>query len=99
MPEMRGFKSTEPVMIAWKAYEASDEFANTKKHAIHPDRVDGSLWAAFLAGFLAATERASMLHESVNPASDAERLNGAPGAGAMGAVVQYRDMIRSASNL
>lgn len=40
-------------------------------------------------------ERASREHESVNPASDDERYHGAPGAGAMGAVIEYRDRIRS----
>lgn len=41
-----------------------------------------------------ALEEAAQFHESVNPASDAERLAGAPGAGAMGAVIEYRDGIR-----
>lgn len=40
-------------------------------------------------------ERCAMLHESVNPASDDERLHHDPGAGAMGAVLEYRDLIRS----
>lgn len=40
-------------------------------------------------------ERCAMLHESVNPASDDERLHPWPGAGAMGAVIEYRDLIRS----
>jgi hypothetical protein len=35
------------------------------------------------------------LHESVSPASDEERLHGSPGAGAMGAVIEYRDAIRA----
>lgn len=39
-------------------------------------------------------ERAAALHESINPASDAERESGTPGAGAMGAVIEYRDAIR-----
>lgn len=43
----------------------------------------------------AAYERAAMLHESVNPASDGERSNNDPGAGAMGAVIEYRDLIRN----
>ncbi len=54
----------------------------------------GSLWGAFVQGFNAATERAASLHESVNPASDDERLHHVPGAGGMGAVIQYRDLIR-----
>lgn len=41
----------------------------------------------------AERERCARLHESINPASDAERLNGDPGAGAMGAVIEYRDKI------
>lgn len=40
-------------------------------------------------------ERCAMLHESINVASDGERLAGHPGAGAMGAVIEYRDLIRS----
>lgn len=40
-------------------------------------------------------ERCARLHEQINPASDEERLNGVPGAGAMGAVIEYRDLIRS----
>lgn len=58
-------------------------------------RAMGALWAAFMAGFNAATERAAYLHESVNPASDEERQHNVPGAGAMGAVIQYRDLIRA----
>lgn len=42
-----------------------------------------------------ALEEAAALHESINPASDDERYRGSPGAGAMGAVIEYRDRIRS----
>ena len=42
----------------------------------------------------AERERCAQLHESVSPASDDERLRGDPGAGAMGAVIEYRDLIR-----
>jgi hypothetical protein len=42
----------------------------------------------------AEREACAMIHESVNPASDNERLNKVPGAGAMGAVIEYRDLIR-----
>ncbi len=35
------------------------------------------------------------LFEMVNPASDDERNNGVPGAGAMGAVLEFRDLIRA----
>jgi hypothetical protein len=43
----------------------------------------------------AKRERCARLHERVNPASDEERLCNAPGAGAMGAVIEYRDLIRA----
>ena len=45
---------------------------------------------AIRVGLLMAAE----LFEQVNPASDVERINGDPGAGAMGAVIEYRDLIR-----
>lgn len=43
-----------PVRIAWEAYKASDDYANTKKWAVVLAHTDGSLWAAFYAGFVAA---------------------------------------------
>ena len=42
----------------------------------------------------AALEEAAMLHQDINPASDEERHHGDPGAGALGAVIEYRDKIR-----
>ncbi len=39
-------------------------------------------------------ERCAMLHELMDPASDSERLSGSPGAGAIGAIIRYRDAIR-----
>lgn len=42
-----------------------------------------------------ALEDAASLFESVNPASDEERAGKVPGAGAMGAVLEFRDLIRS----
>lgn len=46
-----------------------------------------------------ALEHAASLHESVSPARDDERLHKAPGAGAMGAVIEYRDQIRAAKKV
>jgi len=40
-------------------------------------------------------ERCAQLHEQINPASDDERHHKVPGAGAMGAVIEYRDAIRN----
>lgn len=42
-----------------------------------------------------ALEAAAGVHESVSPASDEEREHGDPGAGAMGAVIEYRDKVRA----
>ena len=81
-----------PLKIAWDAYKKTEDYRNTVRWA--GEGGVGGLWAAFMAGFDTATERAAMLHESVNPASDDERLNKIPGAGAMGAVIEYRDLIR-----
>lgn len=49
----------------------------------------------WLATVEAVVQYCAYLHESVNPASDAERLDKSPGAGAMGAVIEYRELIRA----
>ena len=48
----------DPRMIAWTAYKATDDYANTLKWALWPHNderkqqyVEGSLWAAFIEGF------------------------------------------------
>ena len=43
-----------PLMIAWKAYQETDDFKNTRRWAVIPEHVQGSLWAAFMAGFNSA---------------------------------------------
>lgn len=43
-----------PVMVAWTAYKETPDYANTKRWAVLPENVDGSLWAAFSTGFAAA---------------------------------------------
>lgn len=97
MPVERACAPNEPVMVAWDEYKKTEDYANSKRWAAHREHTEGSLWAAFAEGFRLATERAAALHESVDPASDEERLNTVPGAGGMGAVIQYRDMIRRVS--
>lgn len=91
---MTALPKDHPLIRAWEAYKATDEYANTRKWAAHDEHVDGSLWASFMAGFYVAADLAASLSESVDNASDAERVNGSPGAGAMGAVIEYRDKIR-----
>lgn len=94
MPTMTPCPKDDPLMVAWANYNTTEEYANAKRWAAKPEHVDGSLWAVFQAGFSAATARAANLHEQIDSASDAERLNSIPGAGAMGAVIEYRDRIQ-----
>lgn len=94
MNAMVALPKDSPIMRAWDAYKATPDYANSLKWAAHDEHRVGSMWAAFLQGWTLATERAASLHESVNPASDEERGNSVPGAGAMGAVIEYRDAIR-----
>jgi hypothetical protein len=42
------------LMREWEKYQATDDFANTKRWATHEEHTQGSLWAAFMAGFHAA---------------------------------------------
>jgi hypothetical protein len=82
------------MLKAWEAHKQTAEYANSKRWATDPNHVEGSLWALFVAGYASATQRAADLHEQIDSASDAERLEKLPGAGAMGAVIEYRDKIR-----
>lgn len=45
-------------MVAWTAYQATEDYANTKRWAGH-GATDGSLWASFERGWLAAGGRAA----------------------------------------
>lgn len=54
----------------------------------------------YQAGYRAGMLYAASLYESVRPSSDEEREHGVAGAGAMGAVIEFRDLIRrEAANL
>lgn len=67
------------------------------------ERIEGRIsaadfeWMIDLVARLRGTEAeaCAALFESVNPASDTERHNGDPGAGAMGAILEFRDLIRA----
>lgn len=50
---MQAVQKDAPVMVAWNNYKSCDEFKNARKWALHEEHVDGSLWAAFYAGFFA----------------------------------------------
>jgi hypothetical protein len=54
MPAMAPVPEDHPLMIAWNAYKATDDFANTRKWAAQDQHLDGSLWAAFEQGYRAA---------------------------------------------
>lgn len=43
----------EPLMIAWNAYKATEEYANSRQWAGYKEHLDGSLWAVFCAGYAA----------------------------------------------
>lgn len=47
------------VMKAWTAYKQTLDYENTKRWAIDPKHVEGSLWAAFARGFGAAIAKPS----------------------------------------
>lgn len=55
---MRQIRDDEPLMIAWKAYLATEDYQDAFKWAAFEEHRDGSLWAAFMAGFKAAAPKA-----------------------------------------
>lgn len=85
---------THPLRAAWEEYKKTEHYASTRKWAGKPEHLEGSLWAVWVEAWTAATERAASLHESVRVNCDHEP---GAGAGAMGAVIQYRDLIRATS--
>lgn len=67
-----------PVMIAWGAFKATDDYANTLRWSAAPDHSEGSLWNAFYRGFYAAAlNRAEALP---HPIEGSEPLKMAVGA-------------------
>lgn len=94
-----GAKSPEPeVHLPACLYRTLRETADLLVGLIKGPRIsDGcqtALREAEQRGQEQMRERAASLHENINPASDEERGRGDPGAGAMGAVIEYRDKIR-----
>jgi len=66
---------TDPLMIAWKSYSATEAYTNTRGWAANKMHVDGSLWAAFCAGWYAAQAKfCNML--PATPAVDGCQLSG-----------------------
>lgn len=82
MTAMTPCPEDHPLMIAWKAHQATEEFANSKKWAAYPEHLQGSLWALFMAGFNAAERRATAAESALAAAREelhnfvrAERFN------------------------
>ena len=50
---MQQISEDAPVMKAWKAHKATDEYANSLRWATDPAHAEGSLWALFYAGYFA----------------------------------------------
>jgi hypothetical protein len=58
MGEMSAVPKGHPLIVAWDAWKQTDGFAATRKWAHVEEHLEGSLWAAFMEGWLAA-ERAA----------------------------------------
>lgn len=58
------------------------------------EEIVATLHADLLRLLAGERERCARLHEQIDPASDAERIAGSPGSGAVGAIIRYRDAIR-----
>lgn len=58
MNENTPINANAPVMLAWEAYKATDEYDNTRRWASKPDHTDGSLWAAFFKGYFSGCANA-----------------------------------------
>ena len=57
MPIERQVRDDEPLMIAWHAYQQTEEYANTLHwYGKEGQSPDGTIWAAFMAGFQARGE-------------------------------------------
>lgn len=66
-----------PMRDAWETYSATDKYANTRRWALTEAHVDGSLWAAFIAGYGAALPAVPEVKEAAfgdQPMSLRERI-------------------------
>ena len=48
------FPKDSPIMVAWYTYKGTDDYANSLKWASRLEFREGSLWAAFVAGYQSA---------------------------------------------
>lgn len=54
MPTEATLPEDGPIMTAWEQYKSSDEYADLFRWALFQEHRDGSMFAAFLAGWMAA---------------------------------------------
>lgn len=69
MPDETPIAFDHPMKLAWDKYKGTDEYANTRRWALHEAHVDGSLWAAFNKGWMA--------HAAAAPGKDSGALRSA----------------------
>lgn len=63
MTAMAPVPADHPLMIAWNAFKDSEEYPNVRKWGQYPQHIDGSLWAAFSAGFAASLHKEQLTPE------------------------------------
>jgi hypothetical protein len=60
MPTEEILSSGHPMLVAWKAYASGDAYKNSLKWAAFDEHREGSMWAAFTAGYEAAQQDARL---------------------------------------
>lgn len=65
---MMQLPDSDPRMKAWRLYKSSPDYKNSHRWAAHEEHRDGSMWAAFEAGW-----RASQNYESADRAEPETR--------------------------
>jgi hypothetical protein len=66
MTESAPLPSNSPLMVAWLAHKKTDDYANSLRWARVYENTEGSLWALFMAGFLAAEKIAAPVEQQVH---------------------------------
>lgn len=56
MSTMIPLPNDHPLRVAFAEYQQTDEYKNTKRWALNPEHVDGSLWAVFETGWRLSRE-------------------------------------------
>lgn len=69
---MAALPDDDPRVAAFATYRESEEYENTRKWALHERHVDGSLWAAFIAGWHARSTGGDLVREDLLAEADAE---------------------------